>query len=71
MNARIRMRKDFIDQYKNMNRYWKYLLEDMYINCCNQLMIELDRVSTHPYPKEYLNYINQINTSKRVKYTKK
>ena len=61
MNTKIKCLKEFINQYRRLDSYWKSLLEDSYTHCQNKLMMEYELLSNHPYPKERLDMQKTIN----------
>ena len=61
MNIRIKTIKGFLDSYRELNPYWKSLLEDSYRHYTKELMKEYQRLSKHPHPEEYKEYQKNLN----------
>ena len=60
-NNKIQNIKNFLEQYRKMDTYWKGLLKDTYEYYEKKLIQEYRVFATHPYPDEYKEYHNNIN----------
>ncbi len=52
---RIQRIQTFLQDYKSLNPYLKYLIKDSQKNYQKELINEYLKVSRHPYPNEYLD----------------
>ena len=52
---RIQRVKNFIDDYKTLDPYFKHLIKDSYEHYKKELNNHYLMLSKHPYPQEYLN----------------
>ena len=64
MNIRIKTIKEFLNNYRTLDSYWRILLEDSYKYYVSELMNEYNKVSEHPYPEEYKEYQKNLNNYK-------
>ena len=55
--------EDFIKQYRNLNPYWKNLLQPIYDYYKTKQMKYLIELSNHPYPNERILLNNTTNRS--------
>ena len=61
-NNRIQAIKNYLEQYRRLDVYWKDLLKESYQYYEVQLLKEYERIREHPYPQEYNSYVNHITT---------
>lgn len=65
-NNKIQNIKNFLEQYRRMDIYWKELLKESYEYYEKKLLQEYRIYGIHPYPDEYNNYQNNINNYNNV-----
>ena len=65
-NNRIQAIKEYLEQYRRLDTYWKDLLKESYIYYESKLLEEYKRIKEHPYPQEYNGYVNHINKTNIV-----
>jgi len=55
-NNKVQQIKDYLEQYKKLDDYWKNLLSSTYEYYQKKLMLEYSMLEVHPYPEEYNMY---------------
>ena len=55
-NNKIQKIKDYLEQYKKLDTYWKNILSSTYEYYQNKLIHEYSMLEVHPYPEEYKRY---------------